>query len=301
MTDTVRGILAMIAAMFMFNIGDTLFKLMGAALPIGEMLFLRGVFATVIVTVAAWQMGVLPQWRRLLTWPIFVRAVCEMACSLLFFVALMRMNFSDAAAIGQFTPLAIMAGAAVFLRESVGWRRWTAAAVGLLGVLLIIKPGTSAFQPMALVMLVSMAFVAARDLITRRLPKDVPTVLLTLTSVVSGLVLGAFMQPFEVWQAVSVGQIGLLVLCAVSVLFGYGLVIVGMRFGETGVVSPFRYAYMLFALLSSLIIFHERPDAWSWAGIGLVVSAGLYMVHRERVVGGGAAVKAQDKPAVAAG
>ena len=85
---------------------------------------------------------------------------------------------------------------------------------------------------------------------------------------------------------VSHGEIGGLAVCAVTVLLGYGLVIVGMRFGETGVVSPFRYSYMLFAMLSSLFVFREWPDALSWLGIAFVIGAGLYMVHRERVVGG---------------
>jgi drug/metabolite transporter (DMT)-like permease len=285
MNDNVRGILAMTASMFMFNVGDTLFKVMGLSLPVGQMLFVRGIFASLLVLAAAYALGALPAWRHVLTAPMALRTLCEMACSVLFFVALMRMNFSDAAAIGQFTPLAVMAGAAIFLHETVGWRRWTAAGVGLIGVLLIIKPGTSAFQPMALLMLLSMAFVATRDLITRRLPKAVPTVLITLTSAVGGLVVGAMMQPFETWGPVSVGEVGFLAICAVTVLLGYMLVIIGMRFGETGVVSPFRYAYMLFALLSSLVVFRERPDAWSWLGILLVIGSGLYMVHRERVVG----------------
>ncbi len=285
MNDNLRGILAMTASMLMFNVGDTLFKVMGSTLPVGEMLFVRGIFASLMVLIAAYCMRALGHWRQILSLPMAFRVVCEMACSVLFFMALMRMNFSDAAAIGQFTPLAVMAGAAVFLGETVGWRRWSAAGVGFLGVLLIIKPGTAAFQPIALLMLMSMAFVAGRDLITRRLPKHVPTVLITLTSAVSGLVLGALMQPFEDWRMVSHGEIGMLALCALSVLFGYGLVIIGMRFGETGVVSPFRYSYMLFAMFSSLFIFREWPDALSWLGIGLVIGAGLYMVHRERVVG----------------
>jgi drug/metabolite transporter (DMT)-like permease len=68
------------------------------------------------------------------------------------------------------------------------------------------------------------------------------------------------------------------------VLTGFVFIIDAMRHGETGVVSPFRYAYMLFALLMSLVIFNERPDAISWLGIALIIGAGLYMVHRERVV-----------------
>jgi drug/metabolite transporter (DMT)-like permease len=283
MSDNLRGILAMTVSMFFFNIGDTLFKVLGDALPIGEMLLVRGIFGTAMVTAYAWWTGALTHVRRVLTPLMAVRTVCETACSVLFFIGLVRMSFSDVAAIGQFTPLMVMAGAAIFFGEPVGWRRWTAAAVGFLGVLLIIKPGTSAFQPMALVVLVSMMFVAARDLITRKLPADVPTVLITLSSAVGGMVIGPLLLPFETWRPMSVLEIGTMFVCALTVCLGYAAVILGMRFGDTAVVSPFRYAYMLFALLSSLLVFNERPDLMSWMGIVLVVGSGLYMVHREQV------------------
>lgn len=283
MSDNIRGILAMTVSMFFFNIGDTLFKVLGDALPIGEMLLVRGLFATSLVAAYAWWSGALAHIRKVLTPVMALRTVCEVGCSVLFFIGLVRMSFSDVAAIGQFTPLLVMAGAAIFFNEPVGWRRWTAAAIGFLGVILIIKPGTTAFQPMALVVLASMIFVAARDLITRKLPADVPTVLITLSSAVGGMVIGPVLLPFETWRIMTGGEVGIMFVCALTVVLGYASVILGMRFGDTAVVSPFRYAYMLFALLSSLLVFRERPDVLSWFGIVLVVGSGLYMVHREQL------------------
>jgi drug/metabolite transporter (DMT)-like permease len=283
MSDNLRGILAMMLSMFAFNIGDTLFKVMGVTLPVGEMLLVRGIFATAIMLVAAWWMDALKHWRKVLTPMMAWRTLFEVACSMLFFIAMMRMAFSDVAAIGQFTPLMVMAGAAVFLGEPVGWRRWTAAAVGFAGVLLIIKPGTGAFQPMALVALASMAFVTGRDLITRVMPRDVPTVLITLSSALGGMLVGPLMMPFEDWRWFTLMETGVMLICALTVLGGYVMIILAMRFGDTAVVSPFRYGYMVFAMLSSLLVFRERPDLISWLGIALVVGSGLYMVHRERV------------------
>jgi drug/metabolite transporter (DMT)-like permease len=301
MSPNLRGILAMVASMFFFNIGDTLFKVMGVTLPIGEMLLIRGVFATIIVLAAAWWMDELKLIRRVLTPIMVVRTLAEVACSVLFFVGLLRLSFSDAAAIGQFTPLLVMAGAALFLNEPVGWRRWSAAAVGFLGVLLVVKPGTSAFQPAALILFASMVCVAIRDLITRRLPSDVPTVLITLSSAVGGFLVGPLMAPFEEWRAVTGYEVALIAVCAVTVLLGYAFIILGMRWGDTAVVSPFRYAYMVFALLSSLLIFKERPDVASWFGIALVVGSGLYMVQREHAVRRAARITEQGvSPAVAA-
>jgi drug/metabolite transporter (DMT)-like permease len=249
------------------------------------MMFVRGLMATTLVLVAAHWMGELQHWRRAFTQLNFWRAVCEASCTYLFFFALFQMQFADAAAIGQFTPLIVMAGAALFLNEPVGWRRWTAAGVGFLGVLFIIKPGTGAFQPAALLMLASMVAVAARDLLTRRMSRDVPTILLTATSAVAVLVTSPLLIPFEPpWRAMSALQLFAISMCAATVLAGYFFIIIAMRRGETGAITPFRYAYMLFAMLSSFLIFRERPDAWSWLGIALIIGAGLYMIHRERIV-----------------
>jgi drug/metabolite transporter (DMT)-like permease len=179
----------------------------------------------------------------------------------------------------------VMAGAALFLNEPVGWRRWSAASVGLVGVLMIIKPGTSAFQPGSLLIVLSMVCVAARDLITRRLPARVPTVLIAVVAAVTITLVGAVMILFEGWTPPHAGEIGALAVCGASVLAGYIFIIVASRTGDTALVAPFRYTYIAFAMLSSLLVFRETPDALSWLGIGLIVGSGLYMLHRERVVG----------------
>ena len=285
MTDSLRAILAMIASMLCFSGGDTLIKLMGATLPIGEMLFLRGIVAsTALLAYCAWT-GALAQWQLLLSPMVGVRFLLEALCSVLFFVALLRMSFADSAAIAQFTPVAVMAGAAVFLGEAVGWRRWLSAVIGFLGVMLIIKPGTSAFQPMAIVALAAVVGVAARYLITRRMPKAMPTSLLAASSTVSGATVGVAMTPFEqAWHWPTTIELVAMAGCAVFVLGAYIFGIIAMRIGLTSVTSPFRYAYMLFASLSSVLVFSERPDAMSLAGMGLIIGTGLYALHREHVV-----------------
>jgi drug/metabolite transporter (DMT)-like permease len=203
----------------------------------------------------------------------------------LFFIGLLQLSFADASALGQFLPLIVMAGAAIFLDEPVGWRRWSAATVGFIGVLLIIKPGTSAFQPASIYVLLSMLCVAVRDLVTRRMPASVPTVLIAAVAAVGVTVTGALVVPFEGWQSPRPLEIATLAVCGVSVLAGYILIIIASRSGDTALVAPFRYTYIAFAMLSSLFVFRETPDALSWLGIALIVGSGLYMLHRERVVG----------------
>jgi drug/metabolite transporter (DMT)-like permease len=284
MTDALRAILAMVASMLCFSAGDTLIKLMGYTLPVGEMLLIRGIVGSLVVLAFCAATGAFAHAHLLLTPRVGVRFLMEAFCSVLFFIALVNMSFADVAAIAQFTPVAVMAGAAMFLGEAVGWRRWLSAAIGLVGVLLIIKPGSSAFQPMALVALASVIGVAIRDLVTRRMPKALPTSLLAASSTVSGMIAGVAMAPFEhVWHWPNPTEIAAMAVCAVFVLGAYVFGIIAMRIGLTSVTSPFRYTYMLFATLSSLLVFRERPDTWSLAGIGLIIGAGLYMLHREQI------------------
>jgi drug/metabolite transporter (DMT)-like permease len=282
--DNLKAIAAMTAAMLFFTAGDAMMKLAGQTMPIGEMLLVRGLVASGLVLVLAWHTGVLGRWREVTTALVLWRTLAEIASTVLFFLALMSMTLADAAAIGQFCPIAIMAGAALFLGEKVGWRRWTAAGVGLLGVMLVIKPGTSAFQLPALLMLVCMLIVAARDLVTRRLPAGTPTVLVTASAIVGVTVSGALMAPLEArWHWLSPGELALLTACAITVIVGFLCVIWAMRRGDIGVVSPFRYSYVVFATAIGFAVLGEVPDAWTIAGIALIVGAGLYTFHRERV------------------
>ena len=93
------------------------------------------------------------------------------------------------------------------------------------------------------------------------------------------------MGVLEEWSAVSTAEFGMLAVAAVVVLAGYVFIVIAMRVGDTAVVTPFRYTYMVFALVSSVLVFRQSPDTASWVGVTLVVGSGLYMLHRERVVG----------------
>lgn len=285
MTDKMRAILAMVAAMFVFNIGDTLIKVAGVGLPTGEMMFVRGLFSCSMILGYAWWIGALAAWRTALAPPVLLRTIADSACTLLYFNGLKHLKFADAAAISQFLPLMVMAGAALFLDEKVGWRRWSSAAVGLIGVMLVIKPGTSAFDPASLWIIASTAAVAVRDIITRKIPRDVPTVMITVIAAISVTLLGLLLAPFETWHVPTRGELSLMAICGFTVLMGYVFIIVASRSGDAAACAPFRYTYIVFALLSSILVFNESTDAISWVGLGLIVGSGLYMLHRERVLG----------------
>jgi drug/metabolite transporter (DMT)-like permease len=278
-----RGILAMLASMAAFTANDICVKLASSALPLGEIILMRGATATLVILLVIWRTGglVLPPdapWR-LLSW----RLVGEIAATILFLSALLHLPIADVTAIGQFTPLALTAAAALFLGEPVGWRRWSAALVGFCGVLLIVRPGSAAFSAAGLMAFASLGFVVLRDLATRRIADTISTPVLTLMSAVAVGLSGLLLAPFETWRLPGPRELALLLAAGTALAAAYALIVVALRTGEIAVVSPFRYSVILWAIAAGVLIWGEVPDAASLAGIAIVAGAGLYTFHRERV------------------
>lgn len=277
------GIAAMLGSMALFVANDTCVKLAGASVPLGEIIVIRNTAATLYILVfALWFGGLaLPEKApvRMLTW----RMIAEASSTLFFLSALVAMPIADANAIAQFTPLAMTAAAAIYLKEPVGWRRWLAAFAGLAGVLLIARPGTAAFNPAALLVIGAIIMVVVRDLLTRQITSAVPTVTLTLMSAAAVAPSGLLLWPFEVWAWPSGREFALLFAAGAFLALAYALIIVAMRAGDVGVTSPYRYSVILFALLSGWLFWGDTPDRIQAAGIAILAMAGLYTVHRERL------------------
>jgi drug/metabolite transporter (DMT)-like permease len=281
--SNVRGIVAMIVSVACFVTGDMLIKSLGRDMPVGQIMFLRGVFSLILICPLVLATGGYRHIRTALTPLVGLRAASEVGATLLFFSGIVLMPFGDAAAIGQFTPLAVTAGAALFLKEPVGWRRWLATAVGFVGILLIIRPGSGGFNPAALLLLSCVLCVTVRELATRLIGHHVPVLVLILITAVATTLTGLAGRSLEDWVAPTGIATGLLALSAIGVSGGYYASVVAMRSGEISVVAPFRYAGMLFALMWGYVIFGEIPDPLTWTGIAIVVAAGVYMFHRETV------------------
>jgi drug/metabolite transporter (DMT)-like permease len=206
----------------------------------------------------------------------------ELLSTVFFLSGLVALPIADATALGQVTPLALTAAAAIFLKEPVGLRRWLAALAGFFGVLLIVRPGTAAFSPAALLILAAVATVVLRDLTTRYISGSVSTLTLSLMSATAGIIAGAAMLPFEIWVTPTPHDWMLITVCTASLTLGYIFVIIAMRNGEVAVVSPFRYAVIPFALISGWLVWHQLPDAVQMTGIAILTAAGVYTFHREQ-------------------
>lgn len=271
----------MLAAMAAFVVNDALMKLASAELPTGQVVFLRGLIVVPVLG-ALLLLTATPGLLRTLSRPAIVaRSVAEVGAALLYFTALFHMSIAECTAILQFTPLALTAGAAVFLGARVGWRRWLATLVGLIGVLIIIRPGAAAFNPFAVLALLSVAFIAARDLITRTLGAEVPTLLIAFTSTAAVGLSSLGLMPFETWQWPSPEAVLALAGASLALLGAQYWIIFAMRTGDIAVVAPFRYSIILWAIVSGFMMWGEVPDFATWTGIAIVTAAGLYTFLRE--------------------
>ena len=284
LSDNLCGALFMMASMATFTLNDACIKWLAADLPTFQVVAIRGVAATVLVAALARATGALarPVPRRD-RWPVAARSFAEVAAFLPFILALTHMPLANITAILQALPLTITAAGALLLGERVGWRRWSAIAIGLAGVLLIVRPGTEGFDAWSLVALITVAIITARDLITRRISPETPSLKVAVLTAAGVTLLGICLSLREPWVPVAAGQGAVIALAALFILGGYLFSIMAMRVGEVGAVTPFRYTAILWGLLLGVVVFGERPDALTLIGATLVVATGLYTLWRARL------------------
>ena len=281
-SENIRGIVGMLVAMAVFVLNDTLMKLAAAHLPTGEAIFLRGVFtvgfclALIYATNLSWALPLALSPR------VALRSLMDIGGTMLFLLALVHMPLGDIFGIMQFTPLAITAAAALFLGAKVGWRRWLAAAVGLIGVLIIVRPGGTAFNPYAILALGAVLCSVSRDIVTRGVAQHVPSLLIAGSSATMVMLASLGFTAFENWRWPSLGTTLMLAAAAIALLAGQYCLIAATRIGDIAVVAPFRYSLIVWAVASGYIVWGEVPDSASWVGIAIVSLAGLYTFLREQ-------------------
>jgi len=278
-----RGIVFMMLAMAFFVTNDTFMKLAREELPAGQVMAIRGAFGIVFTVGFVIAMGELGRIRHVLHGIVVARAGLELAVAICFIIALGHLPLADITAMGQSAPLLIAAYVALTGQETMGWRRWSAILVGFVGVLMVVRPGGPSFDVYAVLGLMSAVLVAARDLVTRFVPRDVPTVLILAATTLMVAIGGLAMGVVEDWRPASLTAIGHLALAGLFVTLGHYCVISAFRGVELAVVSPFRYSVVLFAVIFGILFFGEFPDAMASAGTLLIVLSGLYTLHRERV------------------
>lgn len=284
-SDNLRGVLAMSLSMMAFTVNDSFMKAVTQSLPLFQTIALRGLIAVaglalLAAVTGAFRQRLSPSDLRL----VALRTLADVLATALFLTALLHMPMANLSAIMQALPLAVTLGAAVIYRERIGWRRLTAILVGFAGVLIIIRPGTEGFDLYALLGLASMLCVMVRDLSVRPLRGHVPSVLVALAAGSGVLAMGLAGTAWQGWQPVAPQQALGIVAAGLFLIIGYLTSVTAMRRGEIGLVAPFRYTSLLWAIGLGWLAFGDLPDGWTIFGAAIVVLAGTFTLLRERAL-----------------
>lgn len=281
--DNLRGAGLMVLSMAAFIANDTAIKHVTQTLSLSQAILVRGSFVLVLLWFIAqrdngvvWRPA-LRRDRRLLS----LRTLGEVASTLLYLTALQHMPLGSLSAIMQSLPLLVMLAAAMVFRERIGWRRLLAVGVGVAGVLLILRPGTAAFDLWSVVALGAVLMIVLRDITTRSLGPEIRASTVAFHAALA-VTASAFLIPAEIpWRLPTGAETAWLGLAALFLSGGYLTAVATMRVGEVAFVSPFRYTSLIFAAALGYLFFDERPDGWTLTGATLIVLAGLYSIWRE--------------------
>lgn len=275
------GIVLIIASVMLLPIMDGIGKSLSDTYQAMQIVWGRFVFQGVLVIpIALWMTkGRMFNGDR---WPLQIaRGACLMGATWCFYQAVRHISIADTLALVYFAPILVTAASPFLLGEKVGLRRWLAAILGFVGVLVILRPGLGAMHPSAIWGVGAAFCFASYVLLTRRLSTETdPMVTLAFTSIVGIALATAFSLP--TWVAPSaedlMGMAGMGLISAI----GHYLMVRAYMYGPASLLTPFIYCEMAMAVLVGYIWFNDFPDAWVWGGIVILVISGIYISLREQ-------------------
>jgi len=273
----------MILSMACFAVEDTFIKLLSARLPATQILFSVGFGGALITLALAVTLNVNLADKILLNKHVISRTIADLFGALFFTSAMVLIPMSLLASILQATPLFVTLGAAILLGEKVGWRRWSAIFIGFLGIIIILQPGYGSFQLVSLLGLAAVLCLALRDVVTRDMATEIPTLTVTFYACLAMGSAGFIAYPFFGTPIMPTTFEAILLVCAAIIgVTGYFLIVLATRKGDVSVIAPFRYSRLLFSLVLASLILGEMLTLPILLGGLLVVSSGIYTFGRER-------------------
>ena len=281
--ENLRGIVLMLLSMAGFALADTLVKVSSSSLSPAQILLLLLVGGLVMfVLLAVVQRDRLID-RRAFMPVLLLRYLAEITGMIGLVTALAYVPLSTFGAVTQATPILVAVGAVIFLGEKVSWRRWTSIAVGFLGVMLIVQPGSAGFELSVLWAVLAMVSLSVRDLTTRLIPADFASTSMAVYTMIATIPFAVIWVLMEGNPLIPAQLDWPIVLPMVTLgSIGYIFLIASMRMSDVSVVTPFRYSRIIFLLILGIVVFDERPGWTVLIGAALVICSGLYMMWRER-------------------
>ena len=283
MPDIIRAILLMITSMFFFTLADLFVKLASQTLSSELVITIMGA-GTALIFYGILRGQSQPAFRRAYThWSVMIRGVGEVIAALGIMISLSVVPLATVTAIMQSQPLLVTVAGALFLGEKVGLRRILAVLAGLVGVLLILRPGMGDFSIYSWLVIVGVFGMTMRDIGSRLVPSAIPTMVIVLYGAIATAITGAVMMGYGAAIVMPVGVVWFYVIAMVLAgSAGVYFITQAMRLGEVSVVSPFRYVKIVFGMGAGIIVFGETIDAITILGTVIVTAAGIYAFMRER-------------------
>ncbi|MCB1742951.1 MAG: DMT family transporter [Gammaproteobacteria bacterium] len=276
-----RAMLLMVLSCLLLTLNDTIVKTLAANVPPGQVIAVRG--GLMVGLILAWLCtGSRLRTLRVRSWrDQMLRGLLMAGSTFCFVTGLSLLPLADAIAIAFAGPVLATAMAPLVLGERVGIRRWMAVLIGFAGVLVMLRPTPELMRWAALFPLAAALFGAGRDVLTRKMGTAgessasmmlLSTVVITVTGTAGSVLIWVPLEPL-MW----VGFV------ASALLFGGAqlTLIEALRIGEVGLVGPFKYTSLVWAILLGIVVFGDWPDGWTLLGAVLVVGAGVYIAQRE--------------------
>ena len=283
LSNNQRGVLAIVGCMASYTVNDVLVKQILRTYPAGEVIFVRGIMAMLLIGAVAIALGHRKEIVAAASPLLAARSFFDGLATAGFITALAHMQLANVAAVLQIGPLLITVLAVLFFRETVGWRRWIAIGIGFIGALLVIKPVPASFDVWAVVAVAAALFGALRETINRRIGHGVPVMVVAFWGAAGITLFGAVFAVTETWRMFETGDLIQLFIASVFVGIAIYLMALGFRDVDLSVVAPFRYIYLITSAVGGYLAFAELPDGWTVFGALLIVGSGSYTLHREAV------------------
>ena len=277
-----KGMLCLIAGGALMTASDSVLKWLTSSYPVGQIMFLRGLFGLIPILIFVQQAGGIDALVTRNYRDHILRSGLMVGGTFLYVTGLRFLPLADAISIAFAGPLFITALASPMLGERVGWRRWIVVLIGFTGILIIFRPGGAMVQWAALFPLAACCTGALRDILTRKMSVSETSMSLLFYSTVAIALGGLVTAPFSGWQPVIIRDWLFFVLTGLLTGGAHFLMVEAFRLCEAALVAPFKYTSILWAILFGYFIFREVPELNTLVGASVVISSGIYILHRER-------------------
>ena len=285
--NEIFGIFCMISCMFFFSINDAIIKyilkIYNDTTILGEVIFIRGIFSTIIL-------GLYLYYKKKLDFEVVTskylhaRGFVESIAAVFFFLGLMYLPFGELYSLLNLAPILITASGAFILSEKVGWRRWTAVILGFIGVMIVIKPHDLQFGYAFIYPLISAIFIAQRDTITRKYLEKFDSLQVVFITSLSVTIFFSFGMLIN-FQPISFKIFIYILLSAIFVTIGYYFSVLTIKVANISSTSPFRYTIIIFGIILGYFIFNETPSINMIFGSILIISSGIFIIFRQKKIG----------------